>query len=42
MGVVDGRFFLSNGGFWSNGSKAGDLFTRPALGKAPEITLPAP
>ncbi len=41
MGVEDGRFFLSHGGFMAGSMKYGEKFTRPATGKAPvEITLP--
>jgi hypothetical protein len=39
-GVTDGRFWLSNGGFVAAGVKYGDVFTRPAGGKAPDIALP--
>lgn len=35
MGVEDGQFFLSNGGFIPGFTKYGELFTRPATGKAP-------
>ena len=34
-GVVNGKFFLSNGGFIANGVKYGDPMTRAATGKAP-------
>ncbi len=34
-GVDNGRFYLSNGGFVTNGVKFGDLMNRPAGGKAP-------
>ncbi len=40
MGVEDGRFFLSHGGFVSGFTKYGELFTRPATGKAPVIEFP--
>lgn len=39
-GVVDGRFFLSNGGFVADGVKFGDTFTRPATA-GPPTDLPA-
>jgi hypothetical protein len=39
-GVVNGRFYLSNGGFVAEAVKLGDRFTRPAVGVAPEIKLP--
>ncbi len=35
MGVEDGRFFLSHGGFVEGFSKYGDSFDRPATGKRP-------
>ena len=42
MGVEDGRFFLSHGGFVPGTMPYGEKFTRPAMGKAPaDITLPA-
>lgn len=42
MGVEDGRFFLSQGGFVPGSVKYGEKFTRPATGKAPSaIQLPA-
>jgi hypothetical protein len=34
-GVVDGRFYLSNGGFVEDGIKYGQEFKRPPLGKPP-------
>ena len=41
MGVENGRFFLSHGGFVPGTMPYGEKFTRPASGKAPgEITLP--
>ena len=41
MGVENGRFFLSQGGFVPGFSKYGDPFTRPASGSAPkDIKLP--
>jgi len=42
MGVEDGQFFLSHGGFITGFTEAGQRFTRPALGKAPaDLVLPA-
>jgi hypothetical protein len=35
MGVEDGQFFLSNGGFMPGFTKFGELFTRPATGQLP-------
>ena len=35
MGVEDGQFFLSNGGFIPGFTKYGELFTRPASGRPP-------
>lgn len=40
MGVEDGQFFLSHGGFVEGFSKYGEKFTRPATGEAP-ADLPA-
>ena len=41
MGVEDGRFFLSHGGFVPGFTKFGEAFTRPATGAAPQdIKLP--
>ena len=41
MGVADGQFFLSQGGFVSGFTKFGEKFTRPATGKPPgDIVLP--
>ena len=40
MGVENGKFFLSHGGFVPGFTKYGEPFTRPATGKEPEITLP--
>jgi hypothetical protein len=40
MGVEDGQFFLSNGGFIPGFTKYGELFTRPATGRPPaDFTL---
>lgn len=41
MGVEDGQFFLSNGGFISGFTKYGELFTRPPTGSLP-LDLNAP
>lgn len=35
MGVEDGQFFLSNGGFMPGFTKFGEQFTRPATGQVP-------
>jgi hypothetical protein len=35
MGVENGQFFLSNGGFISGFTKSGEKFTRPTTGQAP-------
>jgi hypothetical protein len=41
MGVENGRFFLSQGGFVPGFTKYGEVFTRPATGKPPsDIVLP--
>jgi hypothetical protein len=41
MGVENGQFFLSHGGFVPGFTEYGKLFTRPATGRAPlDITLP--
>jgi len=40
MGVENGRFFLSHGGFVEGFTKYGEKFTRPAAAKPPEIVLP--
>ena len=42
MGVENGQFFLSHGGFIEGTTKYGQPFTRPATGKAPVINLPKP
>ncbi len=39
MGVENGQFFLSNGGFVPGFTKSGEKFTRAATGKAPIIEL---
>ena len=42
MGVEDGQFFLSHGGYLAGFTEAGQRFTRPATGKAPaDLVLPA-
>ena len=40
MGVENGQFFLSHGGFIPGFTKSGEKFTRPAAGKVPVIELP--
>jgi hypothetical protein len=41
MGVENGRFFLSQGGFVRGFSKYGEVFNRPSSGPAPrDIRLP--
>jgi hypothetical protein len=41
MGVEDGQFFLSHGGFIPGSTKFGEKFTRPATGKPPtDLVLP--
>lgn len=42
MGVVNGEFFLSHGGFTDDYSKFGDLFTRPPMSLEPAIPEVAP
>jgi hypothetical protein len=42
MGVENGQFFLSNGGFIPGFTKFGELFTRPATGKLPNDLTPLP
>ena len=41
MGVEEGQFFLSHGGFINGYTRYGEKFTRPATGQPPEINLPA-
>ena len=41
MGLENGRFFLSQGGFVPGCTKYGEIFTRPASGNAPVLDLPA-
>lgn len=40
MGVEDGRFFLSHGGFVEGSTKFGERFERPSSGQAPDFKLP--
>lgn len=40
MGVENGEFFLSNGGFINGFTKFGEKFTRRATGQPPKILLP--
>ena len=40
MGVENGQFFLSQGGFVPGFTEYGEKFTRPARGKPPVIELP--
>ncbi len=40
MGIENGRFFLSHGGFVPGFTESGTDFTRPATGTPPAITLP--
>ena len=40
MGIEDGQFFLSHGGFVDGLTRFGETFSRPATGHAPEIRLP--
>ena len=42
MGVENGQFFLSQGGFVAGFTKYGEKFTRPALGTPPVLELPLP
>ncbi|MCL4789146.1 MAG: DUF3472 domain-containing protein [Verrucomicrobia bacterium] len=37
MGVEDGKFFLSHGGFVPGSTKYGEQFSRPPLGRSPAI-----
>ncbi len=41
MGVENGRFFLSQGGFGPGFTKFGEKFTRPATAAPPALQLPA-
>lgn len=40
MGVENGQFFLSHGGFVSGFTQYGEKFTRPATGRAPDDLVP--
>ena len=40
MGVENGEFFLSQGGFINGFTKSGEKFMRTAAGRPPEILLP--
>ena len=40
MGVEQGQFFLSHGGFIAGTTPYGEAFTRPATGKPPVIQWP--
>ena len=40
MGVENGQFFLSHGGFAAGFTQAGASFSRPSSGAAPNIVLP--
>ena len=40
MGIEDGQFFLSHGGFVPGRTAGGEKYTRPALGLPPKIVLP--
>ena len=40
MGIENGEFFLSHGGFIDGSTKFGEKFTRPATGERPVIQLP--
>ena len=40
MGVENGKFFLSHGGFIPGFTMSGEKFTRPAMGKPPVLQLP--
>ncbi len=42
MGVEDGHFFLSHGGFIAGSTTFGEAFTRPASKEAPTLHLPTP
>ena len=41
MGIENGRFFLSHGGFVPGFTASGEKFTRPASGTPPDIQLPS-
>jgi hypothetical protein len=38
MGLENGQFFLSHGGFVPGFTKSGERFTRPATGRLPDVT----
>ena len=40
MGVEDGQFFLSHGGFRDGFTQYGEEFSRPAVGQPPQLRLP--
>jgi hypothetical protein len=40
MGIEDGQFFLSHGGFIPGRTASGEKFERPPLGVAPRIVMP--
>ncbi len=42
MGLEDGQFFLSHGGFVNGYTEYGKRFTRKAVGVPPELELPSP
>ena len=42
MGVENGQFFLSHGGFIQGFTQYGDKFTRQAVGQPPVVQLPPP
>jgi hypothetical protein len=42
MGVENGQFFLSHGGFIEGFTKSGESFPRPATSQLPDIKLPLP
>lgn len=42
MGIEDGEFFLSHGGFVPGFTKAGERFQRPPIGQAPNLPDPLP
>jgi hypothetical protein len=42
MGVENGKFFLSQGGFVDGFTKYGEAFTREAVKQAPSVRLPSP
>jgi len=42
MGVENGQFFLSHGGFIEGFTQSGETFPRPSTGQLPDIKLPMP